>query len=141
MARIKLELPETFSFKTEIPVRVTDINYGGHLGNDSLLSILQEARVQFFQSHHQTELKFYDASVIMADVAIIFKGESFHGDVLQIEIAVSDFTKVSFDIYYRVTELKSKKEIAHAKTGMVCFDYVERKVKGVPEEFKLAIGS
>ena len=37
MPRIKLELHEILIYSTEIPVRITDINYGGHLGNDSIL--------------------------------------------------------------------------------------------------------
>ncbi|MCU0364969.1 MAG: hypothetical protein MUE93_04775 [Ignavibacteriaceae bacterium] len=41
MPRIKIETPDKFIFSTEIPIRITDINYGGHLGNDSLLSIIQ----------------------------------------------------------------------------------------------------
>ena len=49
MPRIKIELPEIFIFKTEISIRITDINYGGHLGNDSLLSIIHEARVRFLK--------------------------------------------------------------------------------------------
>ena len=41
MNRVSLHLPENFSFSTEIPIRITDVNYGGHVGNDSILSILQ----------------------------------------------------------------------------------------------------
>jgi acyl-CoA thioesterase FadM len=43
MARIKIELPQSFSFTCRIPVRITDINYGGHAGNDTVLSIIHEA--------------------------------------------------------------------------------------------------
>jgi len=53
--RIKLELPEIMVFSTEIPVRITDINYGGHLGNDSILSIVQEARVRFLNKYNYSE--------------------------------------------------------------------------------------
>ena len=47
MARVKLQLPVTFSFQTNIPIRIGDINYGGHMGHDAVLPIIQEARVQF----------------------------------------------------------------------------------------------
>ena len=50
MARIKIELPDNFPFTTSIPVRITDINYGGHVGNDTVLSIIHEARMQFLKS-------------------------------------------------------------------------------------------
>ncbi len=57
MSRIKIEMPEKFIYKTEIPVRITDINYGGHLGNDSLLSIIHEARVRFLKHLEYSEVK------------------------------------------------------------------------------------
>ncbi|MEI7801428.1 MAG: thioesterase family protein [Bacteroidota bacterium] len=136
MARVKLELPNHFHFKTEIPIRITDINYGGHLGNDSLLSILQEARVQFLKSINAMETDFFGAAMIMSDVAIVYKGEGFYGDVLLVEIAIAEITRVSFEMYYKVTEQKSNREIAQAKTGMVCFDYKNRKVIALPVEFK-----
>ena len=136
MARIKLELPEKFSFQTEIVIRVSDINYGGHLGNDSLLSILQEARVRFLKSIGQSELEFYYHSMIMSDVAIIFKSESFYGEVLKVAIAIAEISRVGFDMFYSVTEQKTNRIVAHAKTGMICFDYKNKKVISVPDEFK-----
>ena len=47
MSRIKLALPDRWTFSTELPVRISDINYGGHLGNDAVLALAQEARVRF----------------------------------------------------------------------------------------------
>lgn len=48
MARVKIELPEKFIFKTEIPIRIDDINYGGHLGNDTVLFTYYEACGRIF---------------------------------------------------------------------------------------------
>lgn len=49
MARISIDLPSTFTFSATIPVRITDLNYGGHVGNDTILSIIHEARVQYLK--------------------------------------------------------------------------------------------
>jgi acyl-CoA thioesterase FadM len=81
MARIKIELPEVFPFNCQIPVRITDINYGGHAGNDTVLSIIHEARMQFLQSMGYSEMEFGGVGMIMSDVAIEFKNELFYGDV------------------------------------------------------------
>ncbi|MGN6400032.1 MAG: hypothetical protein ACTHMD_06240 [Flavisolibacter sp.] len=54
MARIKINLPENFFFNAAIPIRITDLNYGGHVGNDTILSLLHEARVQFLNHFHYT---------------------------------------------------------------------------------------
>ncbi|RDC61628.1 acyl-CoA thioesterase [Adhaeribacter pallidiroseus] len=135
MARIKIELPENYVFSTTIKVRVSDINYGGHLGNDALLSILHDARLQYLQSLGYTELAFGSSSLIMADVAIEYKGEGFLGDTLFIQMAPADFNKYGFDLLYRVTN-QDNKPVAHAKTGMLCFNYTTRKVVSVPLEVR-----
>lgn len=133
MTRLQLTFPPTTIFTTAIPVRITDLNYGNHLGNDALVSILHEARVQFFAEYGYTELNIEGTGIIMADLAVQYKAEAFYGDILKIEIAVEDFTRVSFDIYYQVTA--RDKIIAIAKTGIVCFDYQLKKVVSIPEAF------
>ena len=136
MARIKLTLPESFSFSTTLPVRITDLNYGGHVGNDTILTLLHEARIQYLQSLGFTELYFAGVSLIMGDVAIEFKAELFYGDALKAYVSAGEFTRVGFDLYYEMLVEKEGKEvtIAAAKTGMVCFNYTTRKVSAVPQE-------
>ena len=136
MPRIKIELPEKFLFQTEISVRITDINYGGHLGNDSLLSIIHEARVRFLKHLSYSEKEVEGSGIIMTDAAIQYKAESFYGDALLIEVGVMDFSKIGCDIVYRITNSNTEKEIALAKTGIVFFDYKNKKVVSVPEKFK-----
>jgi len=139
MPRIKIELPEKFIFKTELPIRITDINYGGHLGNDSLLSIIHEARVRFLKHLGYSESNVEGVGIIMIDSAIQYKSESFYGDELIIEVSVNDFTGIGCDFVYRLTNKNSSKEIAVAKTGIVFFDYEKRKTSPVPSEFKKKI--
>lgn len=135
MVRIKLELPEKTNFSTEIVVRITDINYGGHLGNDSVLSIVQEARVQFLKSHNYSETDVEGLGIIMTDCAIVYKSESFYGDVLEINIGVNDFYKYGCDLYYQLMNKETQKEVAIVKTGIMFFDYELRKRARVPEKF------
>ena len=134
MARIKLSVPARFSFSTQIPVRITDINYGNHLGNDSVLSILHEARMQYLQSIGYTELAFAGIGLIMSDVAIEFKGEAFYGDMLNAFVTAGDISRVGFDLYYKLTKSSNEEVVAIAKTGMICFDYDRRKVTALPTE-------
>ena len=41
MARLHLDLPEHFIYATDLTVRVNDLNYGGHVGNDNMLVLMQ----------------------------------------------------------------------------------------------------
>jgi len=136
MARIKLEMPENYIFSTELPVRISDINYGGHLGNDAVLAMVHEARVRFLNQYHYSELNVEGFGIIMTDSAIVYKAEGFHADQIQIDIAIDDFNKYGCDIYYLLSNKKTAVEIAHAKTGIVFFDYDQRKVVSVPDKFK-----
>jgi len=139
MARIKIGLPEKFIFKTEIPIRITDINYGGHLGNDSLLSIIHEARVRFLNHLGYSESNVEGSGIIMIDAGVQYKSEGFYGDELLVEVAVNDFSGIGCDFIYRVTNKNTLKEIALAKTGIVFFNYEKRKTAPVPELFKKKI--
>jgi acyl-CoA thioester hydrolase len=139
MPRIQLQLPDTFSFQTEIPVRITDINYGNHLGNDAILSMMHEARVQFLKSLGYSELDLEGAGLIMADTAIIYKGEGFYGDTLTVKVTATDLNKYGFDLMYLFSN-QNGKDIAHAKTGMLCFNYATRKLVALPEKAAEKLG-
>lgn len=138
MATIRINMPGNFSFSTSIQVRITDINYGGHLGNDSLLSILHEARLQYLQNLGCSELDAGGAGLIMADVAIVYKGEGFQGDVLQIQIAAGELSSRGFVLFYKITCQREGKNIliAEAQTTMLCFNYTTRKVISMPENLR-----
>jgi acyl-CoA thioesterase FadM len=135
MARIKLDLPEHFPFATELRVRITDVNYGGHMGNDSLLGLLHEARVRFLANYGLSELDIHGLGIIMADSVIVYKSEAFPGEMLEIAVTATDFNKYGCDFVYRVTEKISRREVARAKTGIVFFDYQNRAVRRVPQAF------
>ncbi len=139
MGRVKIKFPtEKPLFQVIIPIRISDINYGNHLGNDSLLSIIHESRMQLLSQWGYTELNAGGTALIMADVAIAYKGEAFYGDKLTVNIYVEELTDRSFDLLYHITTQRegTTKDIAHAKTGMLCFNYDLRKIDMVTEELK-----
>jgi len=54
MARIKIDIPEKVMATFPIPVRIADINYGNHVGNDAFVSIIHEARMQWIRQYGYT---------------------------------------------------------------------------------------
>ncbi len=133
MARIRLEIPGHKIFETSITVRITDINYGNHLGNDALVGILHEARVLWLRKDNCTELNIGGVGLIMSDLAVEYKNESFVGDELTIALFVGEITAMSFELFYQLTNQENKL-VAKAKTGMVCYNYHEKKVVPMPTE-------
>ncbi len=138
MARIKLELPGTAVFQTDMPVRITDINYGQHLGNDTLVSFLHDVRVQWLRRLHHTELDIEGRSLIQSELVVNYLGEAFAGDILHFALHIGDVRGSGFELYYEVTTERNGQPypIARARTGMVFFDYETRKVMPVPEGFR-----
>jgi len=130
MARIKIELPAKFSFTTQIAIRITDLNYGGHVGNDTVLSLVHEARVQFLKHHGYEELNVEGVGLIMSDAIIEFKSELFYGDMITAVVTAGNFSRVGFDLFYKLT--RKNTDVAIAKTGMICYNYASKKVVSLP---------
>ena len=140
MARIKIVLPEKFQFSTQIPVRITDLNFAGHVGNDTILSILHEIRIQFLAHYGYTELDLAGAGTIMNDVSIEYKNEIFYGDTIIATVAVANFSRVSFEVYYKLEKTNAEGKIipiVFAKTGHVTYDYQLKKIIHVPEAARI----
>jgi acyl-CoA thioester hydrolase len=138
MARVQIEIPDNAIFETELSVRVADINYGGHVGNDTMLTLMQEARTRMYRSlGYENELSFEGTvGQVIADAALVYKAEAFLGDTLVIRIALGEFTRFGFDLFYQVTRKEDSKEVAKGKTGIVCFDYSIKKVARIPEKLR-----
>ena len=137
MGRVKIKFPIEKSLHiASIPVRIGDINYGGHVGNDAILSIIHEARMLMLQHSGYSEMNAGGNSMIMADVMIAYKGEAFYGDNLTVTMYAEEITDRTFDLLYHISASRKEQnyDIAHAKTGMVCFDYETRKVAVMTEQ-------
>lgn len=138
MARIKLDMPADFFYETELRVRITDINYGNHVGNDAFVGLIHEARMQWLNTKGFTELDIEGTGLIMSDLVVEFKQESFYGDTIKVKLGVGDTGRVNFDLYYELTTTRNGEKIllANAKTAMVCYDYAARKVAPLTDILK-----
>lgn len=132
MLNQKIFLPDQFIFTVSLPVRIYDVNYGNHLGHDSLISLLHEARMAFLKKHHFSEAN-NNFGLIMSSIYVLYKNQAFYGDILKISLGVSEITKTSFQLTYLVQ--KNEIEVALACTKMACFDYQNQKIMKIPDEF------
>ena len=141
MARIKIDIPEKIIGSFIIPIRIADINYGNHVGNDAFVTIIHEARMQWLQQYGYTELKIDSIGLIMSDLAIEFKNESFYGDVVEIKLGAGEISRVGFELYYQLFAKRNNEDmlLVNAKTGMVCYNYDAKKVAPVPYQLKVIL--
>lgn len=136
MARIRLDIPPVLPFMTDLDIRVTDLNYGGHLGNDRVLALVHEARARFLASIGASEKDAFGIGMAMVDAIVLFRSEGFLGDRVEIGVGVADISTRSWDFLYRLWLPERSRELALVKTGMVGFDYGTRKVAELPVPFR-----
>ncbi len=136
MPRITIELPPHLPFVTELPLYLSHINYGGHLDNALLLTLVSEARARFIQSLGYREGDVEGVGIIVSDAAVQYRAEAFHGETMVVEMGASAFNHYGCDLPWRMTDRASGREIARGKTGVVFFDYGERKIAPMPENFR-----
>lgn len=139
MARIKIEMIKKFAFETQLVVRITDINYGNHVGSDAFISLLHEARVRFLANLGFTETDIGGAALMISDLAVIYKSQAFCGDILTFEIGAGDFNKYGCDLFYRVTHTKTGNLVVLAKTGIVFFDIAGNTLINPPAVFSSVV--
>lgn len=135
MEKVKITFPEYIQFETTLCVRITDLNYGAHVGNNTFLGLAHEARVQFLNHLGcKGEIDLGEgAGIIMVDASIVFKAEVFYPEELIVQISADHVSERSFDLYYRFLLKKDMRDAGIIKTGIVCFDYKSRRPARLPD--------
>ena len=146
--KVRITFPEHRIFSTELQIRVEDLNYGGHLSNEKLLSYAHETRVRFLGQHGLKELDIEGVGLIMADAMVRYVSQGHLNEMVRADLYVGTTSEHSFDLYYRFvremhragsTSSETKYDIAQVKTGMACFDYSQNKIARIPLALKQAL--
>ena len=136
MARLTLNFPEDqFCYRTHMTVRSTDINESNHLGNDSMISMISEARARFLFEFGSVENPEDGIDIIVTDLATTYRAEAHARDQLLFEVGVMDFNNYGGDITFRITRPADGVLVAMAKSGFVFFNYKLGKVVQMPATF------
>ena len=135
MPRIELKEQEIYEFQSSIQVRPQDINYAGHMGNDNLISMVGDARARLFHSLGISEMDLGDSKtgIIITDLAVNYRGETFMFDELLIETHLGEFVQKGFRMFHRI--LKDSKLIALVETSFVAYSYEAKKTVPLPPSF------
>lgn len=142
MERVKLDFPaEAVIHRHPLTVRVTDMNYGRHLGHDALVSLLHEARIQAFAALDLPEWDMHGHPSVVADLAIQYQSEARWPDPLVIETAVPDPQGKALTIYQRIYHADSQQIVATARVNQLLIDLATGRPAEVPEQVKQALAN
>ncbi|RUR31891.1 acyl-CoA thioesterase [Vreelandella nanhaiensis] len=135
MERVKLEFPaEAIIHRHPLTVRVTDMNYGRHLGHDALVSLLHEARIQAFAALDLVEWDMHGYPSLVADLAVQYQSEARWPDALVIETAVPEPNGKALTVYQRIMHRDGERVVATARVNQLLIDQVAGQPVAVPEQ-------
>tara|TARA_B110000858_G_scaffold123333_1_gene140644 strand:- start:32537 stop:32980 length:444 start_codon:yes stop_codon:yes gene_type:complete len=140
MPRVKVIPPDQFLFSMERRIGISDVNYAKHLDSIAMVKILHEARLQFLANLGFTESNIFGLGMVLTDLAVEYRSESFANDMLVIEVGVSGFNRYGFDIGLQVTNSALETVACNAKMGVVFFDFDKHQITDVPAAFKALLG-
>lgn len=139
MPRIKIKIPGPSLFSTQMQVRVSDLNYGHHLANDSVLTLCHEARVRLLKHLGLSELDNDGTGLIMADSGVEYKSQASLGEIITVSVSIDNIRDVGFDVYYEL--VAENRLVARVKTGHVGFDYAAKRMVKLPAFILEAVAS
>ena len=108
MRNKKISIPSPFCFQTEMTVQVSDINYGGHVGNERYLLFAQETRMRFLATIGCSEMHFGPFGLALTEAHVEYFHELFHGNTIRISLAIGTLSRASFDCFYLIKLLKNE---------------------------------
>ena len=137
MPRVRLNPPERVIFTTCVDIRVTDLNYGKHLGHMELIGLLHHARAEFLDTHGMTEINVEGRTLLVVDLAVSYRSEAFFGQTLIIDIGLVFEGSRGLEFTYGVRDQATGELVAVAQTGVVFADPEARAVVQVPQTLRV----
>lgn len=121
-------------YEMEYKVIVSDINYGGHMGNERALIIFQQARMEWLNSIGYDEADIEGKGLIQLESHVYYLKEVFLGQKLNCRITGIDVERITFNMNYEI--INENNEVAvKGTTKMAVFDYEKKKLSRIPKKF------
>jgi len=142
MARIRIDLPDTFLYQRDFRVPAAFINSADHMGAEHMLAIAVETKGEFIKSlGYRSNMDVEGLGLIMADSGVVYFAESDLDDVLRIELGLTNIADKSAEFIYQVTNVTKDCVAARVKCGILFFDYEAKKPEAIPVNFLEKIGA
>ncbi|GAB4164017.1 MAG: thioesterase family protein [Geothermobacteraceae bacterium] len=127
-----------FRFSMLLKVRVRDLNYGGHVGNDVVLGYFQEGRAGYLDRIGGfSEVDIGGCGIILPEAHVNYRAEMFLGDELEMKVRIGEMGRSSMRMEYRLE--RAGEVTADGWTALVAFDYGRRRPVRLPQGFVEAV--
>jgi len=126
-----------YKFSMPLKIRVGDINYGNHVGHETFFSFFQEARIAYLDQFGFSEFDIGGCGMMISEANCRYRQELNFGDDVIVRCSVSKLKTRSFTMDYQI--LRGDDLCAVGFTIALCYDYREKKIVYLPQEFVAAI--
>lgn len=141
MARIRIDLPDTFLYQRDFRIPAEYINSADHMGAEYMLTIAVETKAEFIKSlGYASNMEVEGLGLIMADSGVVYFAESDLDDLLRIDVGLMNIGDKSAEFIYQVTNVTKACVAARVKCGILFFDYEAKKPESIPANFLAKIG-
>jgi len=116
-----------------LKVRISDINYGNHVGHETFFSFFQEARIAYLDQFGFSEFDIGGCGIMVSEANCKYRHELSFGDDVRVQCRVSGLKTRTFTMDYRI--LRGVDTCAYGFTTILCIDYVNKKIVRLPQAF------
>lgn len=126
-----------YNFFIPLTVRVSDLNYGNHVGYQNFFSFFQEARIAYLRQFDYSELDIGGCGIIVAEANCKYKRELHLNDAITVACGISKLKSKMFTMEYMI----SKDDVICAKgyTINLCYDHHGKSIARMPKAFAATI--
>lgn len=140
MERVKLDFPEAaIVYRHPMTVRITDMNYGVHLGHDTVISLMHEARVAALAHCGLDERDLGGYPCVAADLAVQYQAEAHWPDVLTVDVAIPEPGRMALAVFHRIRRDSDERVVATARVNLVLVEAEARRAVAVPDTVREAL--
>ncbi|HSH48012.1 MAG TPA: thioesterase family protein [Halomonas sp.] len=134
MQRVRLEFPDAdLRHQHPLTVRITDMNYGRHLGHDAVISLLHEARANALEALGLSEADMGGYPSVAADIAVQYQAEARWPDALVVDTAIPAPARKVVTVYHRIRRESDARVVATARINLMLVDRQSGRPVTIPD--------
>lgn len=121
------------TYTNKVIIRVSDLNYGQHLGYAQLVSLLHQTRVQFLHQYALNEFNIENTQLLIKELEVSYTNEAFLLDELKFSLSFSQKKKTTMTLQYDIFNTTRNNNTAKATETCLFISNKTKKITRTPK--------
>ena len=135
--------PTARPYRTQVPLRWSDMDAYGHVNNVQYLRLLEDARVIGFREWFGADKSLLDGGVVVSRHEIEYLAPlTYRPEPIEVDMWVTGTSGAGFTLGYVVRDPESLGESVYAlaETGLVLYDFTTARPRRITDEERSILG-